>query len=84
MRSGSHKRKNDAGDSSFLGTRGRGNHNKKNKGHGCGRRHGGRGRCDNTLQTHDNANPSKDKSMIKYYSYEKIWALCSRVPQQEA
>ena len=33
--------------------------------HGRGPRHGGRGGLDNISQTHENANPQKDKSMIK-------------------
>ena len=54
-------KRNDVVDSSFSSTRGCGSHNKKNKGHGRGRRHGcergGRGGRDNSSQTHDNSNP---------------------------
>ena len=54
-------KRNDVVDSSFPSTRGCGSHNKKNKGHGRGRRHGcergGKGGRDNSSQTHDNSNP---------------------------
>ena len=42
MRSGSHRQKNDVPDSSFSSTWGRGSHNMKNKGCGCGRGRVGR------------------------------------------
>ena len=45
-------KKKDANDSSFSSMRGRGSHNKEKRGRECGHGCGGRGRRDNTSQTH--------------------------------
>ena len=64
------KRK-DADDSSFLSSSGHGSHNKEKRGHGCGRKRGGKGGHENISQTHENVNTWKDKSMIKCNSCRK-------------
>ena len=75
------KRK-DVADSSFSSTNVHGGHNKESKGRGRGRRGG----HDNTSQVHDNANPQKDKSMIKCYSggkYEHQAVECCKKKQDD-
>ena len=81
---------NDVANSSFSIMRGRGNHNKENRGCGRGSRHGcrcgDRGGHDDTSQTHDNVNPWKDKSMIKCYScgkYGHYVVECRKKKQDE-
>ena len=76
-------KKKNANDSSFSGWSGRGSHNKEKGGRGRDRERGGRGGLDNTLQTHENVNPRKDKSMIKGYSSIKYWHYAAECCNKE-